>query len=111
MRKAQHLTKVRKITSILHCGGVGVLPTDTLYGLVGSAFSKRTVQRIYKLRRRNPAKPMIILIGDISDLASFGIRLSPQIKKILHRVWPGKVSVIIPLPRHQSLLRKFSLTY
>ncbi len=75
---------------------VGILPTDTIYGIVGSALDKRTVERIYRLRKRNPKKPMIILIGDMSDLKKFGIMITPAIKKILNKVWPGKVSVILP---------------
>ena len=34
--------------SILKKGGIGVMPTDTIYGLVGSALNKKTIKRIYK---------------------------------------------------------------
>ena len=60
-----------------------MLPTDTLYGIVGSALSKRAVLRIYKLRRRDPKKPMIILIGSLDDLKLFGVRLHKAAKKFL----------------------------
>jgi len=43
----------KKIERILLNGGVGVLATDTIYGLIGSALSKKTIKRIYRLRRRN----------------------------------------------------------
>lgn len=83
---------------ILMRGGIGVLPTDTLYGIVGSAFNKGTVERIYKLRKRNPKKPFIILIGDMGDATwrKFGIKLSTTDYKLLTRLWPGKVSVVLP---------------
>lgn len=82
---------------ILAAGGVGVMPTDTIYGVVGSALRKSTVRRIYALRKRNPKKPAIILIGDMGDLARFGIAPDLRTKKILKKIWPGKVSVIFPL--------------
>lgn len=72
------------------------MPTDTIYGIVGSAFSKRAVLRIFRLRRRNLKKPMIILIYSFADLARFGIRLEKEIKKKLDGFWPGRVSVILP---------------
>lgn len=72
------------------------MPTDTIYGVVGSALSKKAVLRIYKLRRRNPKKPMIILIGAFKDLSRFGIRLDKEIKRKLNGFWPGRVSVILP---------------
>ncbi len=95
--------------AILRRGGVGILPTDTLYGIVGQAFSREAVRRIYLLRRRNPKKPMIILIGDIGDLRLFGIRLTPQTKAAVRVLWPGKVSVLLDFPlRNKRLLRTFS---
>ena len=76
--------------------GVGVFPTDTLYGVVGSAFSRKAVARIYKLRKRNPKKPLIILIHALADIDLFGITPDLKDKKILRTLWPGKVSVIVP---------------
>jgi L-threonylcarbamoyladenylate synthase len=81
---------------ILSNGGVGVLPTDTIYGIVGSALNPRTVARIYKLRRRNLKKPMIILIGSLGDLRLFGITPDRATLKILKKFWPGNVSIILP---------------
>lgn len=84
------------IAEILKRGGVGVMPTDTIYGVVGSALSKKTVERIYRLRRRTRSKPMIILIGSVRDLARFGVRIGRETRKVLRKLWPGKVSVILP---------------
>ena len=81
---------------IIKNNGVGVLPTDTLYGVVGSAFSKKAVARIYKLRKRNLKKPLIILIHSLADLSLFGVLPGVKDKKILRAFWPGKISVIIP---------------
>lgn len=87
-----------KIVEILLRGGVGVIPTDTLYGIVGSALNKKTIGRIYKLRRRNSRKPMIILVGSASDLEKFDVKLGARERKILNHFWPGKVSVILRCP-------------
>lgn len=84
------------IYTILKRGGVGILPTDTLYGLVGSAFSKKAVARIYKLKKRNSKKPLIVLIGSFRDLVRFGVKPDAKTLKILRSVWPGKISVILP---------------
>lgn len=89
----------KEIISTLEYGGIGVLPTDTLYGVVGSAVSKKAVARIYKVRKRDPKKPLIILIHSLSDLAVFGVVLTTQEKKMLRTVWPGAVSVLLPCAR------------
>jgi L-threonylcarbamoyladenylate synthase len=79
---------------ILKNGGVAVIPTDTLYGVVGSAFLQKTVERIYDIKGRDYNKPCIVLITDYKDLETFGVTYN---QKDLERFWPGKVSVILPI--------------
>jgi len=87
-----------KIIKILKEGGIGVLATDTIYGLVGSALNERTVKIIYKLRKRNLKKPMIILLSSFNDLRLFNIKIDSHLKRTLSKIWPGKVSVILSCP-------------
>jgi len=88
---------------MLRAGGVGVLPTDTLYGLVGLARRPKTVQRIYRLKRRAPPKPFIILIDSLMDLNRFGTKINPQTRRVLTRLWPGPISVVLPSRRPKTL--------
>jgi len=83
---------------ILKEGGIGVVMTDTIYGVLGSAFKPKTVEKIYILRKRDKKKPFIILISSKKDLQKFGIKINKDIRKILDKYWPGKVSVILPSP-------------
>ena len=86
-----------KVREVLQAGGVGVIPTDTIYGIVGSALNPKTVERIYRLRKREKSKPMIVLLGRVEQLGLFGVRLSQPEKNLLKKYWPGKVSVILPV--------------
>lgn len=86
----------KKIVKIISAGGIGVLATDTLYGLVGSALSKKAVERIYKVRRRAFKKPLIILISSLMDLDLFSVKLDNATRKKLLKLWPGKISIIFP---------------
>src|SRR5665647_1367721 len=97
----------KTIISILSSGGIGILPTDTLYGVCGSAHKKETVERIYKLRKRDLKKPMIILISSLADLKMFGIKINGKQKTILENFWPGKMSVVLdcPLKKYRYLHR------
>lgn len=80
-------------------GDIGVIPTDTIYGLVGTALSQKVVKRIYKVRKRNPLKPLLILISSINDLKQFDIVLSSKDRSIIKSLWPGKVTVILQLSK------------
>lgn len=97
----------REVVKILKSGGVGVIPTDTIYGIVGLALKEETVERIYKLRRRNPQKPMIILISSIDDLKKFDVNLSPREVMIIKKAWPGKVSIIFKLKSRGMIRFKY----
>lgn len=85
----------QELIKILKAGGVAVMPTDTLYGIVGSALNKDTVERIYALRKRNPEKPCIILISDPLELEKFSISLSQEQEQELAKFWPGPVSIVL----------------
>jgi len=68
----------KNLIKVLQEGGVAVMPTDTIYGIVGKAQNLATVEHIYALRQRSPNKPCIILIGNINELEKFSISLSEQ---------------------------------
>lgn len=95
----------QQIIKFLKEGGVGVVPTDTVYGIVCSALNEKSVEKVYEIRRRRPDKPCIILIADISDLSLFGIGIdspSNQVtKQLIGQLWPGPVSIVLPCNKEE----------
>jgi len=67
----------------LKLGKPAVIKTDTLYGILGNALNKSTVEYIYKIKGRKKEKPFIILISSIDDLEIFGIEPSELERKLL----------------------------
>ena len=90
------ITQYQREAGIVRAGGVGILPTDTLYGLTGSVMYPEAVYRIYELKERDYSKPLIVLIRSIDDLKEFNIKLSVPDNDKLVELWPGPVSVILP---------------
>ena len=76
-------------------GGVAVMPTDTLYGIVGKALQESVIERIYSIKQRKPDKPCIILIGNIKELKNFSVILSSAQESELKKYWPGPISIIL----------------
>jgi len=99
----------KNIIEVLKNGGVGVLPTDTLYGLVGSALNEKTVERIYDIKKRDKSKKMIILVARRKDLKLFKIRLDGRTKKALKKFWPNPISVVLSLSQDEVFNK--GLTY
>jgi L-threonylcarbamoyladenylate synthase len=79
---------------LLKHGKIGVMPTDTLYGLLASAFDERAIRRVYEVKKRNPIKKCITLIASLNDLKLFGVILTEKQIEVLNLFWPGPVSII-----------------
>ena len=51
---------LKKTTKSIKQGGIVGLPTETVYGLAGNAYSKKAVNKIFKLKRRPKINPLIV---------------------------------------------------
>ena len=49
-------------TSVLKAEGIVAIPTETVYGLAGNAFSERAVKKIFDLKKRPFYNPVIVHI-------------------------------------------------
>lgn len=59
---------IDKCLETLKAGGSILYPTDTIWGIGCDATNKRAVEKIYKLKRRNDEKAMIVLVADERDI-------------------------------------------
>lgn len=83
-----------ELTEIIKGGAVGVLPTDTVYGLVCSALNEQSVQRLYELKSRE-MKPGTLVAASVEQLVDLGIPRRYLVA--VQEYWPGAVSIVIPL--------------
>lgn len=84
-----------RVIKFLKAGKIGVMPTDTIYGIVGSALIPETVEEIYALRQRDKDKPFIILISSTQDLRKFDVSLTKEQGDFLEKNWPNPLSVVL----------------
>jgi L-threonylcarbamoyladenylate synthase len=92
-----------EIIRLLVQGGVGLLPTDTVYGMSGRALDKAAVERLFELKGRDETKPFIILIPCIEILNKLSI--SAEQADIVKSYWPGPLSVIFQSSAPEYLTR------
>lgn len=50
------------LANVLANGGIAVVRTDTIYGIIGRASKRKAVEKIYEVKGRDPSKQCIILI-------------------------------------------------
>ena len=80
-------------------------PTDTLYGLLGSALSERVYRDIYRIKRRSPEKPLIVLFDSLERAEELGVVFPKGTKKRLSSIFPERLTVVLPLERNSPLGR------
>lgn len=81
------------INELSRPGAVGVIPTDTVYGIVARAGDETAVERLYALKKRDD-KPGTLIAADITQLEALGLK--HRYLKAVEQFWPGAVSVVIP---------------
>lgn len=78
---------------LLQAGHIGVLPTDTLMGVVGSAHNREAVNRLYRLKDRQK-KPGTLIAATLEQLVQLGLKRRYLV--VGQQYWPGPVSVVVP---------------
>ncbi|MEI6191251.1 MAG: L-threonylcarbamoyladenylate synthase [bacterium] len=91
---------------ILKNGGVGIIPTDTVYGIVCSAFNKEALDRLFKIKGRDENKPPVVLISSLFDLEKFGAVITKKHSEIMAKYWPGKLTIIFDIAKEFEYLDK-----
>lgn len=84
----------------LRRGGVAVIPTDTVYGLAVDGGNRLAVERLYRLKRRPPGKPLVRLLA--SRRAVLPLLSTPGEIRLLERFWPGPLTVILTTPEGET---------
>jgi len=78
----------------LNKGNIVGLPTETVYGLAGNAYSKESVQKIYKLKKRPKINPLIVHFYNYED-AKNDIILTSSFFKLYKKFCPGPITFIL----------------
>lgn len=79
-----------EIVRLLSEGGVGVIPVDTVYGLVCCARNQKAVERLYSLKQRQ-RQPGTTIAASIVQLKDLGFALR-SLRAVEH-LWPNAISV------------------
>ncbi|HUD10475.1 MAG TPA: L-threonylcarbamoyladenylate synthase [Candidatus Saccharimonadales bacterium] len=83
----------QEVINLIKAGKIGVIPTDTVYGMVCRATDQSAVKRLYALKLRDH-KPGTVIAANIDQLVELGIKY--RYLKAVEQLWPGAISIIIP---------------
>lgn len=75
-------------------GGVVVVPTDTVYGLLASATNESAVKKVYAIKERAQNKPLPIFVKNMAMAKKLSLITAKQ-QKFLETKWPGKFTAVL----------------
>jgi L-threonylcarbamoyladenylate synthase len=70
-------------------------PTDTLYGVGARAADPAAVARLYQVKRRPFAQPMVWLVTGQDQVERFAV-VSLAAAELMARFWPGPLTLVLP---------------
>jgi L-threonylcarbamoyladenylate synthase len=87
---------VRRTTELLRAGQVVALPTETVYGLAANALDPQAVAKIFEIKGRPSANPVIVHIADLPMAKRCARFFPPLAEQLAKAFWPGPLTLILP---------------
>lgn len=91
---ATPLIKSSEAAPQLLMGKIGIILTDTIYGIAARAANQNAVDRLYKAKNREK-KPGTIIAASVKQLEELGLSRN-DLRKVAH-LWPNPISVVLPV--------------
>ena len=83
-----------KLVEIINDSGIAIVPTDTVYGIIGNALDEAVVHKVYEVKKRDYSKPLILMVSGIDMLKRYVESINELELKLIEKYWPGKLSIL-----------------
>ena len=82
------------IIKTLKDGRLVIMPTDTIYGIIGDATNEDVINKVYEVKERPHDKPLLILVSNLSMLHELVTEIPKETEKIIKKFWPGPLTIL-----------------
>ena len=93
---------LNKTIRLLTKEGLVALPTETVYGLAGNAYSSVAVKKIFELKRRPQLNPLIIHYYNIQKVLD-DVVVNNNFKKLYNKLCPGPITFILKKKKNSKV--------
>lgn len=88
----QQLTSAK---TILQAGGIIIFPTDTVFGIGCLVNFPISIEKLYKIKKRDVAKPTLVLASSVEKLEKLVV-FNAKAKQLADVFWPGPLTICLP---------------
>ena len=94
---------VDNISTTLYNGGVVLIPTETVYGLIALESRIDGIKKLDNIKKRDGEKKYQILINSITMGTDRGAVFSQDAKKLAKQFWPGGLTLVVGTAESETL--------
>lgn len=87
--------EIPPICQVLESGGTILYPTDTIWGLGCDATNQQAVEKIVRIKERNPLQSMLVLAADFEMIRQYVHSIPEKVREILENT-DTPVTIIYP---------------
>lgn len=88
-------TSSHDAAALLNQNDIVAIPTETVYGLAGNAFSEKAIKKIFELKKRPFYNPLIVHIKSVADLNQIATEIPEKALLLADAFWPGPLTLVL----------------
>lgn len=89
-------TDIEKAIALLQADELVAIPTETVYGLAGNAFSDVAVAKIFAAKNRPSFDPLIVHTGRYERISELVLDIPAPAQKLAAAFMPGPLTLLLP---------------
>ena len=97
-----NLANIKKAMNLLNKRDCVAIPTETVYGIAGNAYSDDACKKIFKLKKRPKNNPLIVHYYDLKKLRD-DCNLNNDFYKLYKKFCPGPITFILDLKKKSKI--------
>ena len=90
------MISIKDAAERIRAGGLVAFPTETVYGLGANALDAAAVAKIYELKGRPAASPLIVHVSSIEMARTLVTEWPPAAETLAREYWPGPLTLVLP---------------
>tara|TARA_B100001996_G_scaffold376119_1_gene356979 strand:- start:2299 stop:3231 length:933 start_codon:yes stop_codon:yes gene_type:complete len=95
-------SNIKKAKKYLDKNQCIAVPTETVYGLAGNAYSDISVKKIFNLKKRPMSNPLIVHYYDINQLKE-DCHIGNDFTKLYNKFSPGPITFVLKLKKNSKI--------
>ena len=98
----RNYSNIKKAKYYLDNNECVAIPTETVYGLAGNAYSSNAVKKIFKLKKRPSFNPLIVHYSKVRDLQK-DCEINQYFIKLYKKFCPGPLTFVLKLRKNSQI--------